>query len=181
MEAKGRPLLWASPLCIVAMLCRVGAFAQPPFTPPASTQKGQSDGNGSRPWQMQAASGVTIPFKTLMKGQYSGVRDPLQIVIQTQDEWEKFWKRHSSTEANPPPRPYVDFSTEMVVGVFLGEKSTGGYSVEITKAERSNSNLYIYYREKSPPRDAIVTQALTQPYYLARLAKYDNPLFLKEK
>jgi PrcB C-terminal len=69
----------------------------------------------------------------------------------------------------------VDFDREMVVGIFLGEKSTGGYEVEIVRAEQRDSSLYFYYREKAPPPGAMVTQALTQPFHLVRVAKYGNP------
>src|SRR5262245_6028159 len=112
---------------------------------------------------------------TVEKGYRSGVREPLQVVIRKQDEWNAFWKQHSSIDTNPQLAPSVDFDREMVVGIFLGEKPTGGYEVEIVRAERRDSSLYFYYREKSPPPGAMVTQALTQPFHLVRVAKYDNP------
>jgi len=69
----------------------------------------------------------------------------------------------------------------MVAGVFSGEKSTGGYEVEITRAERKDSRLYLYYLEKSPPPDAIVTQVLTQPYHLVKLPRDDaRVVFVRE-
>jgi hypothetical protein len=119
--------------------------------------------------------GTRLSTATVEKGYRSGVRDPLQVVIRSQGEWNAFWKRHSVTNPNPAPAPNVDFDREMVVGIFLGEKSTGGYEVEIVRAERRDSSLYFYYREKSPPPGAMVTQALTQPFHLVRVAKYDNP------
>ena len=119
--------------------------------------------------------GTRLPIDTIEKGYRSGVRDPLQVVIRSQGEWNAFWKRHSVTNTNPAPAPNVDFDREMVVGIFLGEKSTGGYEVEIVQAERRDSSLYFYYREKAPPLGAMVTQALTQPFHLVRVAKYDNP------
>jgi len=116
-----------------------------------------------------------LSIATVVRGHRSGIREPLQTVIRKQDEWNAFWKRHSSTNPNPPPTPIIDFNREMVVGVFLGEKSTGGYEVEIVRAERRDSALYFYYREESPAPGAMVTQALTQPFHLVRVAKYDNP------
>ncbi len=69
----------------------------------------------------------------------------------------------------------------MVVGLFLGQKTTGGYSVEITRAEVDGSNLRFYYRESSPPKDAVVAQVLTQPYHLVRLSRSQAvPVFTKE-
>jgi hypothetical protein len=119
--------------------------------------------------------GTRLPIDTVEKGYRSGVREPLQVLIRNQDEWNTLWKRHSSVDTNPPPAPIIDFNHEMVVGIFLGEKSTGGYEAEIVQAERRDSSLYFYYREKSPPPRAMVTQALTQPFHLVRVAKYDNP------
>jgi hypothetical protein len=116
-----------------------------------------------------------LHIDTVEKGHRSGVRESLQVVIRNQDEWHAFWKRHSAIETNPPPAPSIDFNREMVVGIFLGEKRTGSYEVEIVRAERSDSALYFYYREKIPSPGAIVTQALTQPFHLVRVPKYDNP------
>ena len=115
-----------------------------------------------------------LSIATVERGDRSGIRGPLQTVIRNQDEWKALWKRHSSTDTNPSPAPIVDFNREMVVGIFLGEKRTGGYEVEIVRAERRDSSLYFYYRAESPPPGAMVTQALTQPFHLVKIAKYEN-------
>ena len=115
-----------------------------------------------------------LSLATVAKGYRSGIREPLQIVVRNQDEWNAIWKRHSSIDRNPPLAPSIDFNREMVVGIFLGEKRTGAYEVEIGRAERRDSSLYFYYREKSPAADAIATQVLTQPFHLVKVAKYDN-------
>ena len=116
-----------------------------------------------------------LSIATVVRGHRSGIREPLQTVIRNQDEWKALWKRHSSTDTNASPAPIIDFNREMIVGIFLGEKHTGGYEVEIVRAERRDSSLYLYYREESPTPGAMVTQALTQPFHLVRVAKYDNP------
>ena len=115
-----------------------------------------------------------LSLATVARGHRSGIGGPLQTVTRNQDEWNAIWKRHSSIDRNPPPAPSIDFDREMVVGVFLGEKSTGGYEVEIVRAERRDSALYFYYREKSPAVGAIVTQVMTQPFHLVKVAKYQN-------
>jgi PrcB C-terminal len=115
-----------------------------------------------------------LSIATVEKGYRSGIRESLQTVIRNRDEWNAFWKRHS-TDTNPALAPIVNFDREMVVGIFLGEKSTGGYEVEIVRAERRDSSLYFYYREESPPPGAMATQALTQPFHLVKIAKYQNP------
>lgn len=124
---------------------------------------------------------TAVPLTTIQKGFYSGVREPLQVVIRDQQQWVALWARHSSIRDKPPPPPSVDFAAEMVVGLFLGQKSTGGYSVEITRAEMDGSDLRFYYRERSPTPGTIVTQALTQPYHLVKLPRHEaSPVFYRE-
>ena len=115
-----------------------------------------------------------LSIATVDKGNRSAIHRPLQIVIRNQDEWKAFWKRHSSRDSNPPPAPSIDFNREMVVGIFLGEKRTGGYEVEIVRAERRDSSLYLYYREENPTPGAMVAQALTQPFHLVKVAKHEK-------
>jgi len=115
-----------------------------------------------------------VPFKTIAKGYRSGVREPLQTVVGNQTDWQSLWKRHTSIGITPAPPPSVDFDREMVVGVFAGEKPTGGYDVEIINAEQTDSAVTVHYREKSPPPGSIVTQALTQPFHLIRLARNES-------
>jgi len=117
---------------------------------------------------------TSLSIATVVRGHRSGIRDSLQTVIRNQDEWKALWKRHSSTDTNPSPALIIDFNREMVVGIFLGEKPTGGYEVEIVRAEQRDSSLYFYYREKIPSPGAMVTQALTQPFHLVKVPKYEN-------
>jgi len=88
---------------------------------------------------------VDTSFQTVVKGSRSGVREPLQIVIRNPAEWDALWKRHVSIEANPPPPPAIDFNKQIVIGVFLGEKPTGGYDVEIIGTEQSDGALIIHF------------------------------------
>ena len=117
---------------------------------------------------------VDISFQTVAKGSRSGVREPLQIVIRSQAEWDALWKRHVSIETNPSPPRAIDFNKEIVIGVFLGEKPTGGYDMEIIRAEQTAGALVIHYREKNPPPGAIVIQVLTQPFHIIKAVRDDN-------
>jgi hypothetical protein len=110
-----------------------------------------------------------FPFKTVTKGTRSGVRESAQFVIRTQAQWEDLWHKHSSITKNASPAPAVDFEHEMVAAVFLGEKPTGGYAIEIVGAELIDRSLNILFRENAPAPGAIVTQAFTQPFHIVRI------------
>ena len=124
---------------------------------------------------------MAIPLTTIQKGNFSGIREPLQVTVRTQDAWESLWKKHTSIQSPPSPLPAVNFTTEMVVGIFAGEKTTGGYDVELTRAELKDSTLYVYYVEKNPASGGMAIQALTQPFNLAKLARHDGAVvFVKQ-
>ena len=54
------------------------------------------------------------------------------------------------TQTAPPPPPSVDFSRDMVVALFMGDRPTGGYAIEVTRIERTDASLSIRYRTTRP-------------------------------
>ena len=115
-------------------------------------------------------------LRDLGRGQRSGVRKAEQLVIQTPEAWQKLWAEHTAKVEPRPPLPNVDFNREMVIAVFMGEKPTGGYSIQVTGVKASENALTVTYRTKQPPPDAIVTQALTQPFHFVAVPKSSRPV-----
>src|SRR4029079_1061906 len=110
-----------------------------------------------------------VSFKTIAKGVRSGVREASQFAIRSQSEWQKLWRQHSLASTPRAPLRTVDFDKELVAAVFLGEKPTGGYGVEISSAEVADRSLTIFLKETSPKPGAIVTQAINQPFHIVRI------------
>ena len=108
-----------------------------------------------------------VNFLPVAKGHRSGVTEPLQIVVRSQAEWVALWRRHANELNSTPPK--VHFDREIVIGVFLGQKPTGGYDTAIVRAEKSADALVIYYEEKTPAPGSIVIQVLEQPYHIVRM------------
>jgi hypothetical protein len=113
-----------------------------------------------------------IPFQTVARGSRSGIRESLQTVARSQIEWEALWQKHVSSQSNPPSLPAVDFSNEIVVAVFLGEKPTGGYGIEIISADPSDGPLTVSFNEKGPRSGDMQIQAFTQPFHIVRIANH---------
>lgn len=110
-----------------------------------------------------------VTFSTVAKGFHSGILLPRRLVIRERGEWEKLWLEHASIFIPPPPLPPVDFSREMVVALYSGEKPTGGFSVEIREVVRTEGNLVVRYVEQSPSPGAVRSSVLTQPFHIIRL------------
>jgi hypothetical protein len=109
----------------------------------------------------------SVPIRSIEKGAQSFVDTPRQITARTPEEWAAAWKLHAPSR----PVPAVDFTHDMVVGVFLGSRSTAGYSVEIVGVESQPEGLVVRYRETAPARSAITAQIITSPYHLVAVPK----------
>jgi hypothetical protein len=106
--------------------------------------------------------------RTIGKGPMSGIEEPRQAAVRSAAEWSALWKTHDPGGELPP----VDFSREMVVGVFLGSRPTAGYGVEIVRAVGNSATLVVEYVETAPSREAITAQILTAPYHLAAIPQH---------
>ena len=107
-------------------------------------------------------------MKTLDKGMQTNVEEPRQVTVRSADELAKLWRVHSPDRAQPS----VDFTRDMVVGVFLGSRPTAGYNVEIVSAREEQGALVVRYRATVPARDTMTAQILTMPYHLVVVPRY---------
>jgi hypothetical protein len=105
---------------------------------------------------------VVPPVRSLDKGSRSEIVVARQVTIRDQDAWTALWQEHAASR----PRPAVDFSSEMVVGVFLGTRPTAGFAAEVVGYRAVDGDLVVQYRESTPPRGAITAQVLTSPFHL---------------
>ena len=103
-----------------------------------------------------------VPPRTLARGIQSGIVDARQVTIRRLTEWEDLWAEHSATDE----RPAVDWERELVVGLFMGRRMTGGFGVEIQGTEVRRETLVVRYRETAPAPGAVTVQMLTSPYHL---------------
>jgi hypothetical protein len=111
----------------------------------------------------------TPASRTVAKGDQSNIDDTKQVLVRTEAEWTKLWQQHAPDH----PRPAVDFSKEMVVGVFMGSRPNAGFTTTITSATAANGALNVRYNETTPRAGAITAQILTFPYHLVAIPKAD--------
>ncbi len=60
--------------------------------------------------------------------------------------------------------PDIDFERYMVVGVFLGRKPTGGYSLEVDRVILKGDELLVEVKEICPNKGQPVLMVITYPY-----------------
>ena len=111
-------------------------------------------------------------FTNVAKGDVSGQQETRQVTVRTAAEWQTLWKSHSPTEKLPA----VDFSKQMVVGIFLGSKPSAGHEVEIVGVRTEGKDLVVEYVQKQPGRGTMAAQILTEPFHLVAVAKHPGPV-----
>src|SRR5262249_31910167 len=109
-----------------------------------------------------------IAFHSIAQGTTSGIVAPQALVIQSAPAWEELWRHHARSDCPAPP---IDFATDLVVGIFLGQQPTAGYQVQVVRVEEGDSEVRIIYQVHNPPPDAGVAQVLTQPFHLIRIPR----------
>ena len=105
--------------------------------------------------------------RTIEKGDQSTIDEAKRVLVRTDAEWTKLWQQHHPGA----PRPAVDFSKEMVVGVFMGSRPNAGFSTTILSATAGNGALMVRYTEKVPAPGGVSAQILTFPYHLVAIPK----------
>jgi hypothetical protein len=105
--------------------------------------------------------------RTIEKGDQSNIDDAKRVLVRTDAEWTTLWREHHPDK----PRPAVDFSKEMVVGVFMGSRPNAGFSTAIVSATAANGALIVRYSEQVPAPGSISAQVLTFPFHLVAIPK----------
>jgi len=120
---------------------------------------------------------------------YSGLQDPLRLVVSDQATLDKVWEQAFGSlpagvprlQAPVPPKPVVDFTRECVVVAALGGRGSGGYSVAVTGAVETNREVVIDVRSTSPGPGCAVTLGLTQPMDIVKLPRSTRTVRFAER
>lgn len=118
-----------------------------------------------------------IDYQTIEKGYFSGQTSAGYYVINNQEDWTSLWNVHQSIRTPQYPPPQINFSESIVIAVFMGEKATGGFTIEITSIAFMDQTLKIQVEQTFPGPHCYVAEVLTQPYHFVRLDATDRQLF----
>lgn len=102
---------------------------------------------------------------SLFRGSQSAIVKPREVFIRTPEEWAALWQQHQPGGEVPQ----VDFSKHVVVGVFLGERPSGGYAVDVLRVSRTGEAFNVEYAEQAPAADQTAAQVMTAPFHLVAI------------
>lgn len=110
------------------------------------------------------------------RGQYEGDPDFSSRTVRSREGWSRLWRQLG----RPAPQAF-DERREMAVFITLGTRATGGFRPQVLSAQERDGQLVVVYTDGEPPRDAYVTQALTQPWVVALLPVSALPVRVQQR
>ncbi len=138
-----------------------------------------NDWDGKPVWEALKNRGdVSVNGKRLQiiaewKGNHCGITEQKHMVITDPKDWAELWKRVHRGKIPIPEVPTIDFNKNMVLAVFMGQKPTSGYAIQITEISRTNGEVVVKVKEVTPPKGAILLQVLTQPFHIVVVPKVE--------
>ena len=112
-----------------------------------------------------------LPFSTISQGVFSRIEEQRLVVEHDQTMLEALWSEHVAGILPPPPVPTVDFRRDMLIGVFLGARPSGGFDVTIGSIVRTSAGVIVRFEEMAPGKGCFVTLAVTAPFHMVALPR----------
>ncbi len=130
--------------------------------------------------------GVRLQAPTVKKNEWRGVQcavqEPRVAVFRSADKWESFWQKGMAPFSERLAKtPAVDFSKDMVVGVFSGNKPTPNYEVLMKKIQfKENPGeekiLMVYYKEVKKMQGVFTPPFAIQPFHLKKVPRFEGEI-----
>lgn len=141
-------------IALAAVLVGLGFYFNKPGTPPVTS-----------PSTSSAQTPQAVAFRVLDTGIHAAnISTKKNYAVYTAADFAKMWKMvHGLNEV---PVPAVDFSKEYVLGVFAGQKPTGGYLVAVTSVADTANTRTVAVTLTKPGTGCVVNQMITNPYQL---------------
>jgi hypothetical protein len=112
-----------------------------------------------------------IDYKILYSGQ-NGITDEVDyILIKNNQNYIDIIEKLNVEEDSYSDLLDIDFSKNNICILLLGQRNTGGYSIEVESLKFVKKVLYIKTKEIGPSKGENVTMALTNPYCIVVIPK----------
>jgi hypothetical protein len=120
---------------------------------------GDPDGPGLR---------QNLTFFEVESNAFSGVRVPHLAAVNDDAAWAALWAGHTSNISPAPPRPAVDFTTQTVAAVFLGETTNCTRPVVESVGLTTIDRIRVVWRVVGPTASEPCPAVVTSPTLMVR-------------
>jgi hypothetical protein len=110
-------------------------------------------------------------YEVVFKSQIGGKKDKSTQVIKNYEEFNALITALNIGEESFGKLLAIDLEKHDLVACFLGEKTTGGYNIEVADVLFTETTAQIILKETGPEKNQLVTDAFTSPYLFVLVPK----------
>lgn len=118
----------------------------------------------------------TITFKEIASGENAKYKKVKTIIITTQQEMDLAWVKMFNAHSRKPPIPMIDFETNQLLLVTMGEQVSGGHSIKVNSIVKAAEGLVVTIENTKPGESCNTTSALIYPFQLVEMPKTEAVL-----
>lgn len=117
--------------------------------------------------------------RQLAGGSNASAQDFEVVVARTSGSLSSLWNSAYGRQSNVPALPSLS-AGRSVVGIFLGQRPTGGYGISLNSARIMGGVLELNLNVSAPGAGSITTQALTSPWLAAEITGTFSSVVVKD-
>ncbi len=110
-------------------------------------------------------------YEVVYKSQVGGKKEKSNLIIKDYETFNTLISELNIDEAEYERLLSIDLEKNDLLVCFLGEKTTGGYDINIESVKFSSTSAEVILKEIVPEKNAMVTMSFTSPYIFVTLPK----------
>lgn len=114
---------------------------------------------------------LNTSFSTIYKNSNGGAENAGYLHITNNEDYIKFIETLKIDESEFNKLVTINFKENDVVVLNQGQKTSGGYAIDVAQINWENETLLIKKLETFPTKDEMVTMVLTYPYCITIIPK----------
>ena len=113
----------------------------------------------------------SLEFSIIVQEAYGGLEKSEERVITSNKELQEVYGIINRFRKPGFLLPEVDFEKHIVVALFMGEKTTGGFSTEVKSVSMDADKMIVNIVENEPKPKDNVTRAICQPFCFVQIPR----------
>lgn len=121
-----------------------------------------------------------ITFETIVQDFYGGMSNSKFVVINDLKSLDEIYILINKNRYSKLEVPEVNFEKEMIIALFLGERTSGGFSISVERILNNNNNVMVFYKIVTPKQDDMLASVMTQPFCIIKMPNTSKEIIFKE-
>lgn len=123
-------------------------------------------------------STMKINFEQLVTETQGGFSTAKFLVIKEQNTTIEIYNQINSIRTPGFEIPVIDYTKQMLLALFMGEKTSGGYAISVDHIVETSDKLTVFLKEITPNGMAIM--AITSPFCFVLVNKTDKEVIFEK-